>query len=643
MSQKTHSRSALHAVFGTVAFASGALLALPAAAYQEAPQLAALVKEGKLPTVDKRLPEKPDVVKPVDKVGSYGGTLRSALRGNGDHNAILRLVGNQGLVRWNLDFQGVSPNLAESWTVSKDGSEFVFKLRKGLKWSDGSPFTADDILFSMNDVVGNKQFLSQVPSQYTADGKYAEITKIDDTTVKFKFAGSYRSFLEQLSTPLGQHPTLYSKNYCQQFHPKYNPKVQELVSAAKAQDWAALFRARCGDIEIVTRWGNPDKPTMDPWVIAEPYSGGATRVALRRNPYFWQVDTAGNQLPYIDNLQLPIISEVETIVLAAINGQLDFQVRHIDNIQNRPVLAENAAKGNYKVLSLPGTGATSIGVFLNQSTTNPKLRELMRNKEFRIALSEGMDRKEINDIVFLGQGEPWQIGPRKQHKYYNEKLAKQFTAYDPKDANARLDKMGLTQRDPQGFRQYKDGGRIAMNVIASLAYPSHIEALELMRKHWAKIGVELVIRASERTLFYDRANNNDYDISVDALAGGLDPTQNPRGFLAVHPQESRQSLLWVRWYESKGKTGEEPPASMKKRLDLYDQWKDAATDSEADSLFRQILAISADELEVLGTVAPPGITGVRSNKLINVYDRMPWSWVYPTPGPALPQTWAFTR
>jgi len=612
-------------------------------AFNEAPSLASLVKDGKLPPVDRRLPDKPENIKPFERIGSYGGTFHSALRANGDVNGITRLIGSQGLTRWSPDFSSVVPNVAESWEQSSDAHEFTFKLRRGMKWSDGIPFNADDVVFAINDIVANKQFFASTPPQYVVADRVVVAEKIDDYTVKLKFAGAYHTFIEQLATPMGQHPTLYPKHYCQQFHPKYNPKVDELAKAAKVADWAALMRLKCGDTEAPTRWSNLDKPTLDPWILTTTYGGSAMQVRMKRNPYFWQVDTAGNQLPYIDELRLPIISEPETILLSAMNGQIDFQVRHIQNIQNKPVLAENAAKGKYRVIGLNDVNASAMAIFFNQSTKNARLRPLFRDHDFRAALSLATDRKEINDIVFLGQSIPWQIGPARANRFYNEKLATQYTGFELKKANEMLDKLGLTKRDSNGYRLNPDGSRISMGAIVSISMPYQIQVLELLRNQWAKAGIELVIQSSERSLFYDRANNNDYDISVDGLAGGYDPTQNPRAFLAIHPQESRQSLLWVRWYESHGKQGEEPPASMKKRLDLYDKWKDAKTDAEADALFRQILAISADELEVLGTVTPTQAIGIRSNRLGNFYDKMPWGWTYPTPGPGLTQQWYLTN
>ncbi|KAF7599415.1 MAG: peptide ABC transporter [Candidatus Dactylopiibacterium carminicum] len=618
---------------------------LPAAgwaAYKQAPELDAQVKAGNLPAVEQRLPAKPEVIKPITRNGQYGGVLRSALRGNADYHAILRLVGNQGLTRWSMDFNSVQPNVAESWTVNADASEYVFKLRQGMRWSDGTPFTADDILFSVNDIAGHKGFLANPPEVLAVGGKLADVTKIDDYTVRFRFAGSYVSFPETLATPLGQYPVLWQKKYCSQFHPKYNPKVSDLIAQTNTRDWGTLMRVRCGDVEVPTRWGNSEKPTLDPWVIDQPYSGNATQVVLRRNPYFWQVDTAGQQLPYIDRLQLAVISEVETILLATINGQLDFQHRHIFPIQNRPVLAENMKKGNYALMQLQSLNANSAGLYLNQSTPNEKLRKLIRNKDFRIALSVGLDRQEINEIVYMGQGVPWQTGPFKESKWYNEKLGTQYLKYDLKQANEILDRLGLTKRDANGYRTYPDGGRVVITAIVAIQLAQQVEVLEITRKQWEKIGIELVIRAAERSLTFDRANANDYDLNVDVAPGGLDATMNPRPYLTFHP-EARQSVMWTRWYLSDGKQGEEPSTSMKKRLDLYKQWRAAKTSAEADTLFREILSIAADEFEVLGVVRPPRDNAIRRANLTNVYESMPAGWTWPTPGPSLPQQWFYAK
>ena len=298
--------------------------------------------------------------------------MRRGLRGSADHNGILRMVGNQGLVRWNLAFTDVLPGVAERWEVNANATEFTFHLRKGMKWSDGKPFTADDVLFSIDDCAKNTELFKSPPSALVIGGKACNVEKINETTVKFTFASSFALFLEQMATPLGQYPTLFAKHYCGQFHPKYNPKVADLVKAANMSSWTDLFRAKCGDVEIPARWGNADKPTLEPWVITEPYVGGATRVVMKRNPYFWQVDTDGNQLPYIDQITFNISQDVESLMLDAISGKIDFQDRHIDSLPNKPTLVQNAQKGGYRLVELESSLSQPVPDLLQHHPQRPE-------------------------------------------------------------------------------------------------------------------------------------------------------------------------------------------------------------------------------------------------------------------------------
>lgn len=612
-----------------------------AADFKEAPSMAALVGQGKLPPLAQRLPTNPEVVTPVEKVGVYGGVLRAAIRGDSDHNGILRLVGNQGLTRWSADYTKVLPNLAESWTVSPDAKEYTFKLRAGAKWSDGAPFTADDITFVVNELFSDKQFFESPPSQYVVGGQAIRAEKIDASTVKLIAAAPYLRLPEVLATPLGQHPTLYAKHYCQQFVPKYNPDIAKVLAAAKQPDWAALFRQKCGDIEIPARWANPEKPVMDPWVIQTPYTGGATQVLMRRNPYFWQVDTAGQQLPYIESLNLKIISDVQTIVLASIGGQLDLQVRHINTINNKPVLAQHAKEAGYVLQELPPTDSSAMALWFNQSAKNPKTREWLRNRDFRRALSLAMDREEINEIVFLGQGKPWQVGPLPDDKFYNARLGTQYIEHNVAEANKILDSIGLNKKDANGFRLTPSGEKLFISVDAMVVDTAAIDTVELVKKQWAKVGIDLGINTMERSLYYERAQNSDYDIGTYAVPGGRNPTLDPRALVAIHTLDSRQSLPWVKWYSTGGKSGEEPSASMKERMRLWDAWKQSSDPVAADKMFRDILDLAADGFEVMGTVSGVTTFGTRNAKLINVPGKIPLAWDYPTPAPALLQQFFF--
>ncbi|ENN86418.1 putative oligopeptide ABC transporter, substrate-binding protein [Rhizobium freirei PRF 81] len=632
------------AVLGGMAGAAALSVASRAfAAGGEAPALAALVKDGKLPPLADRLPKKPMVVTPYEKVGTYGGTLRRGLRGSSDHNGILRMVGNQSLVRWNLEFTQVLPNLAERWDVNADASQFTFYLIQGARWSDGQPFTADDVVFAIEDCVKNTDLYSATPAQLSVAGKAVDVAKIDDYTVKFTFAAPNALYLENLATPLGQHPTLFPKHYCSQFLPKYNPNVAEDAKKAGVSSWPELFRARCGDIEIPSRWGNPDKPTLDPWVVKEPYTGGATRVVMTRNPYFWQVDTSGNQLPYVDEINFGISQDVESLMLNVISGKIDIQERHISVLANKPTLSQNIKKGDYRLLTLIPSSSQQCQIYFNITHKDPAMRKMFADKSVRQALSLGINRQEIIDIVYFGQSEGYQAGPRPEHPWYNEKYARQFTNYDPDKAGAMLDQAGYGKKDPSGFRLRPDGQKMffTVDVIPTL-YPDLVDALELVKAHWAQIGVDMKVNTIERALYYTRGDDNAHDAQVWPGPGGLDPMLDPRDFFAFHPQGSRYAIPWSVWYTSNGKQGEEPPESQKKRMKLFDEARSTADLDKRGAVMKQIFDIAAEEFETVGLCLAVGGFGIIRNNLRNVPEKQPDSWSWPNPGPAMPQQFFFT-
>jgi peptide/nickel transport system substrate-binding protein len=613
--------------------------ALPAlAAYQEAPALAALVKAGKLPPVDQRVGAEPEVVKPRESVGKYGGQLRYGLRGSSDHNNILRMVGPQGLVRWDPSYTRIVPNVAKSFEVSPDAKVFTFHLRKGMRWSDGAPFTADDVLFNMADIV-LAGALAPTPPRYQSGGKPVVVEKLDEATVRFTFAASYGDFLAELASPLGQHPVLYAKHYCAQFLPKYNPNVQELVAQAKASDWQNLFLARCGDIEIPSRWGNPQRPTLDPWVVKEPYVGGATRVVMERNPYFWQVDSAGNQLPYIDQTVSPIAQDVESLILEAVGGKIDFQIRHLDAPANRPVLAKGRQQGGYELIEASSVGGTNMVINLNLTHKDPELRQLFNTKDFRIALSLAMDRKSIIETALLGEGEPWQNGPFETHPNFHKRLATQYLEHDPARAEALLDGLGLA-RGPDGVRRLPSGRplKFKVDVIPTLQ-PEQVDMLQLIERQWAKIGVDMDVNALERTFFYERtSNSNDHDAAVWGGQASWVPGEIPQQIVPVH-HDSRWGIPWTFWYKSGGKQGEEPPPSVKERMKLYDEARATVDPEKRRQIMLKIADIAADEFEVMSVSKSLPTYGIAKLNLKNAPKALPSSWYYPTPAPTLPQSW----
>ncbi len=606
--------------------------------FSEAPSLAEQVAAGTLPPLAERLPSQPEVVEPLESIGQYGGQIRFGLRGSSDHNHILRMVGPQGLVRWNPQYTDLVPNVAREVEVNENATEFTFHLREGMRWSDGEPFTADDIMFNVEDLIFNTDF-APTPPRYMPGGEPMTVEKVDDYTVRFTFAEPYGDFLAELASPLGQHPVLYARHYCEQFHPAYSDDIEQAIQDNNAADWQTLFQQKCGDIEIPSRWGNPDRPTLDPWIVTEPYVGAATRVVMDRNPYFWQVDTAGNQLPYVDQLVAPIAQDVESLILAIIGGRIDFALRHVDAPSNRPVLAENRVGGDYDFFEATPVGGTNMVINFNLAHKDPELRELFNMRDFRVALSLGMNREEIIATALLGDGQPWQNGPFEDHPNYHERLATQYLEFDPTQAEALLDQAGLA-RGSDGIRQLPSGRpvRFSIDVIPTLQ-PEHVDMLEMIAQDWERIGVRMDVNPLERTFFYERTSDgNNHDAAVWGGQAAWVAGEIPQQIVPVH-HDSRWGIPWSHWYNSGGARGEEPPPSVLQRMELYDEAKATVDVDARRALILQIADIAADEFEVMSVSKATSTYGIVRNDLRNVPPAMPSSWYYPTPAPTLPQTW----
>jgi peptide/nickel transport system substrate-binding protein len=282
-------------------------------------------------------------------------------------------------------------------------------------------------------------------------------------------------------------------------------------------------------------------------------------------------------------------------------------------------------------------------IYPNITHKDPKMREMFANKEFRQALSLGINREEIVEIVYLGQSEPWQFGPRPTHPWYHEKLARQFTQHNVQEANRILDRIGYNRRDAQRFRLRPDGQRVffAIDVITAL-YPDNNDALELIKRHWAEIGVDAKINTIDRSLYYTRGDNNDHDVAVWPGPGGLEPMLDPRDFFAQHTQGTRYAIPWAMWYASGGRDGQEPPDHQKERMRLYDLARSTPDTRRQGELMKQVFDIAADQFECIGVNLAPNLFGVAQNRLRGVPRQMPYSWSWPHPGPSLPQQMFFT-
>lgn len=612
-----------------------------AQSYNEAPQLAQLVEAGQLPPVHERLPEDPLVIEPIERIGQYGGTWNSAITGGGDRAWFVRSFDYEHLVRWDPEWTGVIPNVAESFEANEDYTEFTFYLREGMKWSDGHPFTADDILFWYEDILMNREISPAIGSIWQSGGEPGVVEKIDDYTVRFTFSAPHGLFLQLLATPTGDPPTRYPRHYVEQFHPKYNPEgIDALVAESGLADWVALMDSKT---DWNARWSNTELPRLTPWVVTTGYGEG-TRVVAGRNPYYWKVDPEGNQLPYIDRLTYDIVNDTEVLVLNVLNGEIDMMNRHFNTIPNRSLFVDNAERAGFRLFATQPAYPNYVNFAFNLTHPDPVKREIFQNKDFRIGLSHAIDRQELIDLVWFGHGSPWQVAPREGTPFYNEQLAKQYTEYDVELANEYLDRAGYQDRDSQGYRLGPDGNRISFGVEVISTALDQIDALELIQLYWQEVGIEMQINVRDRSIIdIQTKDTSEFDVHVNSFGGGageLDTLLDPRWILPMQ-RDSVFANAWRNWYLgdaiAQQTRAEEPPEAMRRQMELYDQVKATGDLDEQIELMNEIIQIAADEFWVMGISYMGEGYGIAMNHFHNVLDPMPYAWQYPDPAPTMPE------
>ena len=634
---------ALLLILGLAAGPLGSTAFAQATRFKEAPVLAEQVKAGKLPPVEKRLPADPLVVPVVEKTGQYGGVWRRAFLGPADANNYVRVV-YDALVRFSPDGAKIEPKIAAGWESSKDFRTWTVKLRQGARWSDGAPFTSDDILFWYRDVLLNRDLTPALPSwMKNADGTPAGVDKVDAAAVRFTYKQANTLFLTALANQDGGDRTyavFLPAHYLKKFHPSYATKeeLDKLVAAAGFKTWTELFAARNAPPE------NPERPTMAAWA---PVTRVSDQVfTLKRNPYYVGVDPSGNQLPYVDEVRFTFFADIQALNLAAIAGEFDMQERHIQ-MTNYPVFKENEKTGKYRVITWPTFGGADAVIMLNQTyKADPDIGKLMATREFRIALSQAINRDQIKESVFLGLGEPRQGVPSPWHPFYpGDPYAKKYTQYKPDEANKLLDQLGLTKRDADGIRLLPNGKRVILEISVVPAFAAWPDVAQLVAKDWEKVGVKTVVQLRERALHFRMRDNNELmtemwneDTSGFPFTGNakFDPRNSP--ILTLGP-------LYGRWAQTKGAEGVEPPASIKRIMEIVDQAKTVGPEQQA-KLAQELFRVWVDNLWEIGTVGlTPMVQGVvvANARFRNVPTTLGNDWPLRSPGNARAEQFYFAR
>ncbi len=636
-------RTALGATVGALLVGMTSSVWAQSASYRDAPILAEQVRSGKLPAVKDRLPENPLLVPVVEKVGEYGGVWRRAFLGPADANNYVRVV-YDALFRFSPDGAKIEPKIAAGAEPSADYKSWTINLRKGARWSDGTPFTADDILFWYKDVLLNKELTPTLPGWIrNADGTAAAVEKVNDYAVRFTYAAPATLFLTAVANQDGADRTyamFLPGHYLKKFHPSHAAKedIDKAVQAAGFKTWTELFANRNAPPE------NPERPTMAAWA---PTSRASDPVfTLRRNPYYVGVDSAGNQLPYLDEVRFTYFADVQALNLAAIAGNFDMQERHIQ-MTNFPVFKDQEKTGKYRVITWPTFGGADAVIAINQTyTADPAMGKVMAEKNFRVALSLAINRDQIKESVFLGLGEARQGVPAPWHPYFpGAEWAQKHTAHDTAEANKLLDGIGLTKRDAQGIRILPNGKPATIEISVVPAFGAWPDVALLVAKDWEAVGIKTIVQIRERALHFKMNENNELmaevwneDTSAFPYTGNakVDPRNAP--ILTMGP-------LWRRWYATAGKDGMEPPPEMKRIVQIVDTARTVGPDEQV-KLSQELYRNWAENVYEIGTVGlTPMVQGVvvAATKFRNVPTTLGNDWPLRSPGNARTEQFYFAR
>ncbi len=586
--------------------------------FSEAPMLRTMVAAGELPPLGERLPVDPLVVKPQEEIGQYGGALR--LINMGLSTMYMDFGGFQWLVGYTPDMAGLYPNVLKGWESSADVKTHTLYLRKGMRWSDGAPFTADDLLFYWEDIAQNKQLFPTPPANVMSGGEPGVMTKIDDYTVEVSFKEPHGLFIESFAR---WRPSPYApKHYLKQFHPQYTSEdvLKKTVKDEGFDTWIALFTAKNGEYSA---WRLPDRPVLRSW-IAQNLDSEPIQI-LTRNPYYWVVDTEGNQLPYIDRIERIAVPDPEAQLLKVLAGDIDFNSMVTYDLEAKSLVIDKQEEADIRIIPYKYIPCIVGAIQFNLTHKDAVLRKLFNDKNFRIALAVSRDLEEINQLVYNGLSEV--SNPTVAHgpPFYGETLARDYLQYDPDLANQLLDELGLDSRDKEGYRLRSDGERLRFQCIIYV-WPEQVpDVLDLYRMYWKEVGMEVVIKPIAGASWDPVKLSGDWDISSVIQVPGGRP-MNPltyADFVPISPVWSMGSPEWVQWIITDGEEGVEPPEDFKRIEELRKQALAEASEEKRIAITLEMHKIFDQNFWVLGGLDMPTAANyyIAKNNLRNIaYD-----------------------
>ena len=598
-------------------------IALSAQPYIEPPYFAETVASGELPAVEQRLPRQPAVAHFNDgemSPGKHGGTLRM-LMGKTKDIRMMMVYGYARLMGYDRDLN-LTADLLERFEV-KNQREFTFYLRKGHRWSDGEPFTAEAFRYYWQDIINNQDLYPfGLPKQLLVDGEAPRVEFINDTTVRYTWSKTNPYFLPALAAP--RPLFLYAPgHYLKQFHAAHRAaeELEVLVKEAGSRNWAGLHHRKNHPYKN----DNPDLPVLQPWVNSTPPP--AERFVFKRNPYYHRVDAQGRQLPYVDEVTIHITSS-SLVAAKTAAGESDLQGRYL-RLNDYTFLKAGEARNDFSVRLWRAGRGSQLAIYPNLNSNDPVWRKLVRNANFRRALSIGINRFEINQVIYSGLAAESNNTVLPECPLFKPEYQAAWSQYDIAQANQMLDRLGLEKRNRHGRRLMDNGEPLDIVLHTAGESTEETDILELIGESWLKLGIKLHTKPSQREVFRERVFAGE---AMMAMFNGIDnglPTadMSPEEFAPT----SQAQLQWPKWgqyYESSRKVGEAPdiPEAMA-LLDLYHQWSRSSTTEEKEIIWQKMLDIHSQAVFSIGLICGVPQPIVVGNRLQNVPQSGAWGWL----------------
>jgi peptide/nickel transport system substrate-binding protein len=609
--------------------------------FAENPEMTALNSQiagnQELPPVEERLPAEPLVFQPLNQIGVYGGTLDGLANATESGTSDLLSVRHVNFVAYSSDLLTIVPNIAKGWEWNEDFTELTIMLREGHKWSDGQPFTAADVAFWYNEIILNEDIYGTTPSLWLVSGEPMTVTAVDETTVLF-----------EMPVPAPNYLANFATTYAQPFQPKHFFEAEAEANGLSIAEVADIYYRGSDwkDVPSPLLDGASDKvaPTLEAFILVAENTEGRNLVA---NPYFHIVDTQGNQLPYINEINEDYIPDAEVRNLRITNGEVDYKSQAVF-IENFPLYAENQEGGNYTVDLVPGLG-TSVFYSFNTTHKDEGLRAIFSDVRWSQAMSVAIDREEVNEIVYLGQGVPQQSVPAEPSTvaFVAEENLTAFTQYDPEMAMSLLDEMGIVDVDGDGFRERPDGSTLVIQLVFS-NQGGPVRLHELTEDYWETVGIQVEAREATSDEYREEGNNNNLDVTTWQNDGTTGPFIVSDTQSLVPPFgdffNPGTGFEWANWIATDGAEGSEPPADVLRMVELVNEFTQYPLGSErSNEIGAEIVDIHVNNLWKIGIVGSIPVPVVRHNNLGNFPTFTAKSYDYYWAYPYRPAQWFLTE